>query len=138
MATRRFSFFVEWIVGLIPRTYPIGNRHPTSKTYLKREFFTVESTLAVLPDSFVRPSDFLLPGGEWFVGAGFGLFVHWDHASQQGIEISWPLVGRSILPGVDAAEDPVTVEQYHSSAPSFNPVEWDAVALAKLAKRAGA
>jgi alpha-L-fucosidase len=95
-------------------------------------------TLTKATSSFIRPTDFELPGGEWFVGAGFGLFVHWDHASQQGIEISWPLVGRSILPGVDAAEDPVTVEQYHSSAPSFNPTSWDAVALAKLAKRAGA
>ena len=35
----------------------------------------------------------------WFTGAGLGLFVHWDHASQQGVEISWPLVGRSIIPG---------------------------------------
>lgn len=98
----------------------------------------MESTLAVLPDSFARPSDFQLPGGEWFVGAGFGLFVHWDHASQQGIEISWPLVGRSIIPGSDGVEDTVSVEQYQSSAPTFDPIEWDAVALAKLAKRAGA
>jgi alpha-L-fucosidase len=98
----------------------------------------VESTLAVLPDSFVRPSDFQLPGGEWFIGAGFGLFVHWDHASQQGIEISWPLVGRSIIPGSDAVEDTVSVEQYQSTAATFNPVAWDAVALARLAKRAGA
>ena len=36
---------------------------------------------------------------EWFKGAGLGLFVHWDHASQQGIELSWPLVGKSNLPG---------------------------------------
>jgi alpha-L-fucosidase len=98
----------------------------------------VESTLAVLPDSFVRPSDFRLPGGEWFIGAGFGLFVHWDHASQQGIEISWPLVGRSIIPGTDEVEDSVSVAQYQSSAAGFDPVEWDAVALARLAKRAGA
>ena len=98
----------------------------------------MESTLAVLPDSFARPSDFQLPGGEWFIGAGFGLFVHWDHASQQGIEISWPLVGRSIIPGSDAVEDTVSVEQYQSTAATFDPVEWDAVALARLAKRAGA
>jgi len=88
--------------------------------------------------SFIRPTDFRLPGGEWFVGAGFGLFVHWDHASQQGIEISWPLVGRSIIPGSDDVEDAVSVEQYHSSAPTFNPTEWNATALARLAKRAGA
>ncbi len=98
----------------------------------------MDSTLTALPDSFVRPADFQLPGGEWFIGAGFGLFVHWDHASQQGIEISWPLVGRSIIPGSDAVEDTVSVEQYQSTAPTFNPVDWDAVALARLAKRAGA
>ncbi|WP_382310084.1 alpha-L-fucosidase [Herbiconiux sp. UC225_62] len=89
-------------------------------------------------DTFIRPSDFTLPGGEWFIGAGLGLFVHWDHASQQGIEISWPLVGRSIIPGVDEVEDSVTTEQYYSSAATFNPIEWDAKALAALAKRAGA
>jgi alpha-L-fucosidase len=94
--------------------------------------------MAHLPDSFIRPDDFTLPGGEWFIGAGFGLFVHWDHASQQGIEISWPLVGRSIIPGVAQAEDPVTVDEYQSSAATFNPVEWNATELARLAKRAGA
>jgi alpha-L-fucosidase len=94
--------------------------------------------VATVPTGYIRPSDFALPGGEWFIGAGFGLFVHWDHASQQGIEISWPLVGRSIIPGVSEVEDPVTVEQYQSSAPTFNPVKWDAVELARLAKRAGA
>jgi len=98
----------------------------------------VTTALAPAPASFIRPPDFTLPGGEWFIGAGFGLFVHWDHASQQGIEISWPLVGRSIIPGSDGVEDPVSVEGYQSSAATFDPVEWDAVALARLAKRAGA
>jgi alpha-L-fucosidase len=79
-----------------------------------------------------------LPGGEWFVGAGLGLFVHWDHASQQGIEISWPLVGRSIIPGVSDVEDAVSVEQYHSSAATFDPQQWDAPTLARLAREAGA
>ncbi|MEY9852721.1 alpha-L-fucosidase [Leifsonia sp. EB41] len=95
-------------------------------------------TLTAAPDSFVRTDLVKLPGGEWFTGAGFGLFVHWDHASQQGIEISWPLVGRSIIPGSDRVEDTVTVEQYQSTAATFDPVEWDAVALARLAKQAGA
>ena len=95
-------------------------------------------TLTTVPESFARTDLVRLPGGEWFTGAGFGLFVHWDHASQQGIEISWPLVGRSIIPGSDGVEDTVTVEQYQSTAATFDPVEWDAVALAALAKRAGA
>ena len=33
------------------------------------------------------------PDGDWFGRARFGLFVHWDHASRQGLELSWPLVG---------------------------------------------
>jgi alpha-L-fucosidase len=74
----------------------------------------------------------------WFSGAGFGVFVHWDHASQQGIEVSWPLVGRSIVSGGDDARDVVSVAQYHSSAVTFNPRLWDAVALARLARSCGA
>lgn len=71
---------------------------------------------------------------EWFTQARFGMFVHWDHASQQGLEVSWPLVG-----GVFALpkSQRVTADQYHSSAATFDPVDWDPVALARLAKRAG-
>jgi alpha-L-fucosidase len=74
----------------------------------------------------------------WFTGAGLGLFVHWDHASQQGVEISWPLVGRSIIPGRGEPEDHVTVAQYHASAATFDPQRWDAKALARLARESGA
>lgn len=71
----------------------------------------------------------------WFAGAGLGLFVHWDHASQQGLEISWPLVGGNFaLPQGQS----VTVEQYHSSAATFDPIAWDAAALARVARDAGA
>jgi len=70
----------------------------------------------------------------WFDTAGLGLFIHWDHASQQGLEISWPLVGGgTILPHVQD----VTPEQYHSSAATFDPQAWDPAALAALAKRVG-
>jgi alpha-L-fucosidase len=79
-----------------------------------------------------------IPGGEWFTGAGFGMFVHWDHASSQGIEIGWPITGRSIIPGRQKSEDDVSVEQYHSSARNFNPTQWDADKLAEMAKAAGA
>ncbi|PJJ61991.1 alpha-L-fucosidase [Compostimonas suwonensis] len=88
--------------------------------------------------AFVRSTAFELPGGEWFDGAGLGLFVHWDQASQQGLEVSWPLVARSIIPGVDKVEDSVTIEQYQSTAATFDPAEWDAAALARHAKDAGA
>jgi alpha-L-fucosidase len=62
------------------------------------------------------------------------MFIHWDHASQQGLEISWPLVGGlPLLPHGQV----VTVEQYHSSASTFNPGSWDPQGLARLATNAG-
>jgi alpha-L-fucosidase len=39
-----------------------------------------------------------MTGSSWFSTAGLGLFVHWDHASQQGIEISLPMLGRWLWP----------------------------------------
>src|ERR1017187_9885905 len=75
---------------------------------------------------------------EWFKGAGLGLFVHWDHASQQGIEISWPLVGKSIVPGSPQVEDEVSIAEYQASAATFDPVRWDPAGLARLARSSGA
>jgi alpha-L-fucosidase len=73
------------------------------------------------------------PAG-WFDDARFGLFVHWDHASQQGLELSWPLVGGiPVLPHLR----PVSVEQYHSSAATFDPQAWDPKSLAVAARQAG-
>ncbi|HEX4906551.1 MAG TPA: alpha-L-fucosidase [Acidimicrobiales bacterium] len=72
--------------------------------------------------------------GTWFDTAGLGMFIHWDHASQQGLEISWPLVGGG---GILVHAQNVTPEQYHSSAATFDPQAWDAPALARRAKAAG-
>lgn len=70
----------------------------------------------------------------WFTGAGLGMFIHWDHTSEQGIEISWPLVGGVFaLPGGKN----VSVAQYHSTEATFNPTKWDPKEIAKLAKDAG-
>ena len=70
----------------------------------------------------------------WFDTAGLGMFIHWDHASQQGLEISWPLVGGGgILPHAQN----VTPEQYHSTAATFDPKEWDPAGLASLARSIG-
>lgn len=71
----------------------------------------------------------------WFKGAALGLFIHWDHASQQGLEISWPMVGFSS----DGTEmvPPITVEQYNSSAATFDPTKWEPEGLAALAKACG-
>ena len=67
--------------------------------------------------------------------ARLGIFVHWSHSSQQGVELSWPLVGgTTTMPYCQN----MTVAQYQSSAATFNPKKWDPVALAKLFKKAGA
>src|SRR5438445_7467952 len=70
----------------------------------------------------------------WFRGAGLGMFVHWDHASQQGLELSWPLVGGiPVLPRCQS----VAVDAYHASAATFDPAEWDPTAIARRARRCG-
>ena len=80
----------------------------------------------------IAPAEPVAP--TWFEAAGFGMFVHWDHASQQGLELSWPMVGGVFaLPKCQA----VPVAQYHSSAATFDPRRWDAPALARHARDAG-
>ncbi len=70
----------------------------------------------------------------WFDRARFGMFIHWAPASQRGWELSWPLVGgNAALPGCQN----VDVDEYHSTAKTFNPVRFDARAVARLAKDAG-
>ena len=54
----------------------------------------------------------------WFDAARFGMFIHWGHVSQQGWELSWPLVGGA--PVFPACQD-VPAEQYHAGAPQFRP-----------------
>jgi alpha-L-fucosidase len=67
--------------------------------------------------------------------ARLGIFIHWSHSSQQGVELSWPMVGgTTTMPYCQS----MTVQQYQSSAKTFDPREWDPVALAKLFKKAGA
>lgn len=71
---------------------------------------------------------------EWFDRARFGMFIHWDHASQRGWEVSWPLVGGVFsLPYCQS----VGVDEYHSLAKTFDPVAFDPAALARLAAAAG-
>jgi alpha-L-fucosidase len=69
----------------------------------------------------------------WFDTARFGMFVHWGQSSQQGIELSWPLVGG--IGNLPAGE--VSVDQYHATAATFDPAAWDAPALAREAKALG-
>lgn len=70
----------------------------------------------------------------WFDTARFGMFVHWGHSSQRGCELSWPLVGGAFsLPYCQS----IPVEEYHSTAQTFNPQNYHPQEWAKLAKRLG-
>ena len=52
-----------------------------------------------------------MPDWEWFDRARFGMFIHWNHASRHGWELSWPLVGGTpILPYAHA----VPVDEYYA------------------------
>jgi alpha-L-fucosidase len=70
----------------------------------------------------------------WFDDARFGMFIHWDHASQRGLEVSWPMVGGVFsLPRCQS----VTPDEYHALAASFDPTAFDAADLARRAREAG-
>ena len=70
----------------------------------------------------------------WFDAARFGMFVHWGHVSQQGWELSWPLVGGA--PVFPACQD-VPAAQYHAGATQFCPQPHAARGWMAAAKRAG-
>lgn len=69
---------------------------------------------------------------DWFSTARFGMFIHWGHSSQRGIELSWPLTGWGLTPGAE-----ISVEEYHATAATFDPQAYDPKAWARLAKAAG-
>src|SRR5215510_5595346 len=71
---------------------------------------------------------------DWFQRARFGMFVHWGHVSQQGLELSWPLVGG--LRALPRCQD-VPAAAYHASAVTFRPEPGSARAWCTLARRAG-
>jgi alpha-L-fucosidase len=70
----------------------------------------------------------------WFERARFGMFIHWDHASQRGLEISWPLVGG--VGNLPRAPE-VSATAYHATAETFDPRPGSARAWLDLARAAG-
>jgi len=70
----------------------------------------------------------------WYETARFGMFVHWGDSSQRSCELSWPLVG-----GVFSLAfcDNIAVEEYHSTAQTFNPQNYNPHEWAHQAKRLG-
>ena len=71
----------------------------------------------------------------WFDAARFGLFFHWGHSSQQGVELSWPMVGGNFA--LPHCED-IPVDEYQSTAATFDPQKFDAREWARPAKEMGA
>jgi alpha-L-fucosidase len=70
----------------------------------------------------------------WFDTARFGMFIHWGHSSQQGWELSWPLVGGVFsLPYCQN----VPTLAYHQNARTFNPIEYNPDDWARLAVEMG-
>jgi alpha-L-fucosidase len=70
----------------------------------------------------------------WFDTARFGMFIHWGHVSQQGWELSWPLVGGA--PVFPACQD-VPAAEYHAGATRFSPTPGAARDWMARARRAG-
>ena len=97
------------------------------------------------------------PDAQWFPDAAFGLFLHWDEASVQGLNIGWSVIpGRPIAARKEkfSAEEvqrivrdndyqldgkpwPVTPNQYWALARDFNPTQYDPDKWLKAAKAAG-
>ncbi|MDI3404205.1 alpha-L-fucosidase [Streptomyces cavernicola] len=76
-----------------------------------------------------------LPEDSWFRSAGLGLFVHWDHASAQGLEVSWPMVGGAANLRHTTS---TSIDRYRSTERTFDPDRFDARELARTARESGA
>ncbi|PQZ51206.1 MULTISPECIES: alpha-L-fucosidase [unclassified Microbacterium] len=75
------------------------------------------------------------PRLDWFRSTSFGLFIHFDQASQLGVDLSWPMVGLTSDDGSGVhAQQGV---DYLRDADRFDPREWDPRAIASAAKAAG-
>lgn len=71
----------------------------------------------------------------WFDEARFGMFVHWGHCSQLGVDNSWPLVGGIRFGGMSS--EGVPIDEYHRGADTFCPEPGAAEQWARLAADAG-
>jgi alpha-L-fucosidase len=70
----------------------------------------------------------------WFDQARFGMFIHWTHIANRGLELSWPLVGGvHVLPHSTG----VAVDDYYRDALAFSPEPFAAKQWMELAVQAG-
>jgi alpha-L-fucosidase len=72
----------------------------------------------------------------WFDTARLGMFISWGPSSQKGWELSWPLVDGKINLYLPYCQK-LTVDEYYSVTPTFNPTEFKPRELARIAKRTG-
>ncbi len=70
----------------------------------------------------------------WFDTARLGMFIHWGHSSQQGRELSWPMVGGVF--SLPFCKD-IPVEEYYRTVDTFNPQDYNPQEWAYLAKNLG-
>jgi alpha-L-fucosidase len=71
---------------------------------------------------------------KWWLDGKFGLFIHWGPSSVAGVEISW---ARMSHPHDHPGRPTVPDAEYDQLYRRFNPVDFDANAIVKLAKHAG-
>ena len=71
---------------------------------------------------------------KWWQDAKFGLFIHWGPSSVAGVEIGW---ARMTHPYDHPGNPTVPDAEYDQLYQRFNPVDFDADAIAAAAKRAG-
>jgi alpha-L-fucosidase len=70
----------------------------------------------------------------WFDQARFGMFIHWTHIANRGLELSWPMVGGvNVLP----YSGDVLVDDYYSKALEFSPERNAPKEWMGIARRAG-
>ncbi|HTT61142.1 MAG TPA: alpha-L-fucosidase [Bryobacteraceae bacterium] len=69
---------------------------------------------------------------DWYREAKFGMFIHWGPYSQASVEASWPIM----VPN-EKLWGPITESQYVALARTFNPSQFDAAAIVRLARAAG-
>jgi alpha-L-fucosidase len=74
---------------------------------------------------------------QWFLDAGFGLFIHWGPYSVAGVEASWPIMAPELAAVAFGQQRAISEAEYVSLPARFNPVEYDPGRWVELASQAG-
>jgi alpha-L-fucosidase len=86
------------------------------------------AALLTCPGSFAADAGRL----DWYREAKFGMFIHWGPYSLASVEASWPIMAPN-----QKLWGNITESEYVELPARFNPVQFDATALVRLAKSAG-